>query len=77
MTGTTLECVMREVNMMRSLHHEHIVQYIGTSFDDNTLYILLEFISGVGPCSSEYCVVVVALPHSLCMNVVCVCVCVC
>ena len=46
MTGTTLEHVMREVNMMRSLQHENIVQYLGTSFDDGKLYILLEYVSG-------------------------------
>ena len=46
MTGTTLEHVMREVNMMRSLQHENIVQYLGTSFDDGKLYILRAYVSG-------------------------------
>ena len=40
------ENLMKEVNMMRSLKHRHIVQYIGTSFKDNVLYLMLEYVPG-------------------------------
>ena len=40
------ENLMSEVNMMRSLKHRHIVQYMGTSVKDDVLYLLLEYVPG-------------------------------
>ncbi len=38
--------LMREVGLMRSLKHRHIVQYLGTSVRDNALHLLLEYVPG-------------------------------
>lgn len=42
-----------EINLLRSFKHNNIVQYIGFERQKDTLYILLEFVSG-GSITSLY-----------------------
>ena len=35
-----------EVEILRSLRHKNIVSYLGTSMQQGTVYIFMEFISG-------------------------------
>jgi len=35
-----------EVGILRSLRHKNIVSYLGTSMQQGTVYIFMEFISG-------------------------------
>lgn len=38
--------IRREVDLLKSLHHENIVQYFGAEVDDTTLYIFQEWVAG-------------------------------
>ncbi|EFJ36960.1 hypothetical protein SELMODRAFT_76216 [Selaginella moellendorffii] len=38
--------LMQEINMLSSLRHPNIVQYLGSEMLDDSLYIYLEFVSG-------------------------------
>lgn len=35
-----------EIKLMRRLHHEHIVQYLGTARDSQSLFIFMEYVPG-------------------------------
>lgn len=37
-------CLCPQVALLASLHHPNIVRYVGTSRQDNALYIFMEFI---------------------------------
>eukprot|EP01137_Pigoraptor_chileana_P036032 Opistho-2@30952 len=36
----------REITLLKRLHHQNIVAYLGTRIDGNSLYIFMEFVSG-------------------------------
>lgn len=41
-----LEALEREINLLRELQHDNIVQYLDSSSDDMHLYIFLEYVPG-------------------------------
>ncbi|KAL1918387.1 uncharacterized protein VTP21DRAFT_3047 [Calcarisporiella thermophila] len=41
-----LDALQREISLLQHLHHENIVQYLGSSCDDSHLYIFLEYVPG-------------------------------
>jgi len=38
--------IQAEVGILRSLRHRNIVRYLGTSMQDATVYIFMQYISG-------------------------------
>lgn len=41
-----LDALQREIALLRDLHHEHIVQYLGSQSDEKYLNIFLEYVPG-------------------------------
>ncbi|RIA83012.1 kinase-like domain-containing protein [Glomus cerebriforme] len=41
-----LDALQREISLLQELHHENIVQYLGSQHDEETLNIFLEYVPG-------------------------------
>ncbi|RHZ44604.1 hypothetical protein Glove_718g60 [Diversispora epigaea] len=41
-----LDALQREITLLKELHHDHIVQYLGSQHDEKTLNIFLEYVPG-------------------------------
>ncbi|CAG8664532.1 6981_t:CDS:10, partial [Acaulospora morrowiae] len=41
-----LDALQREISLLKDLHHENIVQYLGSQHDEKTLNIFLEYVPG-------------------------------
>jgi mitogen-activated protein kinase kinase kinase len=43
---STVQALEREIELLRELQHENIVQYLDSATDGNNLYIFLEYVPG-------------------------------
>ena len=41
-----INAMRHEIELLESLHHENIVNYLGTGKDEKNLYVFLEYVSG-------------------------------
>jgi len=45
-TKAQVESFKKEITLMKTLHHENIVRYLGSHFDSHSIYIYVEYMAG-------------------------------